>query len=260
MGSYGQYVVGEFDGNTTQVLADGHDADWKSGGGTFDWSLVTAPTEDVELPDGQVIPAGVKYIRYGEILAEIHRAEIQTVTRSATPDAGTQTFGVTRNGVTHTTPALAYNASAATVRAALEALDNVGAGNIAVALNTNVFTFTFQGALANEQVADIIANSSLTASGNPVTLTVATTSQGTGDQTGKIGPHRTNATDGRQTLEAGLCWVSNRTVREDDPVSDHAFELFDGGRIWEARLKVGGANEATLAQVKAAFPRLSYAR
>lgn len=150
MGSYGREVIGSLDSNTTQVLADGHDADWKTGGPTIDWGTVVAPVADVELPDGAIIPAGVKYLRYGETIAEI----------------------------------------------------TVG---------------------------------------------------------GKYGPHRTDAADGRQTLEAGKCFILNRTVRIDDEASDHP-GVFDGGRVWEARLLVGGANQATLAQVKAAFPRLSYAR
>ena len=151
MSSYGHEVIGTIDLNSTQVLSDGHDADWKSVGHTFDWSLVTAPVSDVELPDGNIIPAGVKYVRYGDFVSEITASK-------------------------------------------------------------------------------------------------------------KFGPLRTNATDGREVIEAGRIFVVNRTIREDHIASDHSFELFDGGRIWEARLLVGGTNQLTLAQAKAAFPRLSYTR
>lgn len=151
MSSYGREIIDGIDLNSTQVLSDGHDADWVSVGRTIDWSLIAAPVAETTLTDGQVMPAGVKFLRYGQIMADV-------------------------------------------------------------------------------------------------------------TATGKIGPHLTNALDGRQTLEGGKCYVLNRTLREDEIASDHAGELFDGGRIWEARLLVGGANEPTLAQVKAAFPRLSYTR
>ena len=154
MSSYGREVVESLDMNTTQVLSDGHDADWKSVGATLDWATVPANGSDTTLPDGQIIPAGVKFVRYGDLISEIR----------------------------------------------------------------------------------------------------------SGGSTGKVGPLRTDANDGRQTLEAGRMWVVNRTLRQDEVASDHALQLFDGGRVWEARLLVGGANQLALADVKAAFPRLSYTR
>jgi hypothetical protein len=149
MGSFG-FQAGEVYVERTQLLADGAPADFKTGGLTVDWATVTAPGADVTLPDGEVIKAGEKYIRYGETVARI------------------------------------------------------------------------------------------TASG-------------------KFGPHRTNANDGRELLVAGDCYVLNQTMKENDEISDHPGVL-DGGRVWEARLLAGGANMPTLAQLKAAFPRLSYAK
>ena len=154
MSSYGRQVVDSLDMNTTQVLSDGADADWKSIGSTLDWSTVPTNPTETTLPDGQVIPANVKYVRYGDFISEIR----------------------------------------------------------------------------------------------------------TGGSAGKVGPLRTNAADGRQTLEAGRMWLVNRTLREDELASDHALELLDDGRVWEARLLVGGANQLALADVKTAFPRLSYTR
>lgn len=150
MSSYGRGATQTLYVERTQVLADGSDADWKTGGVTIDWPTVTAPVADVTLADGEVIPAGTKFIAFGETLARI------------------------------------------------------------------------------------------TASG-------------------KFGLHRTDALDGRQNRVAGDCYVINKTVREDEDASDHP-GVFDGGRVWEARLVAGGANQATLAQIKAAFPRLSYAK
>lgn len=150
MSSYGRQASQTIFIERTQVLADGSDADWKTGGPTIDWSTITPAGTDTPLPDGEVIPAGIRFMQFGEVLARI------------------------------------------------------------------------------------------TASG-------------------KFGLHRTNAADGRQTLTPGDCFILNKTVREDEAASDHP-GVFDGGRVWEARLVVGGTNQTTLALLKAAFPCLSYAK
>lgn len=148
---FGRKIIDTFEFQRTQLLADGADADWKTGGATLDWNTVQAANTDTTLPDGEVIPSGVKFIRYGETIARISAS-------------------------------------------------------------------------------------------------------------GKFGPHRTDANDGRQTLTAGDCYLQNRTIREDDEDTDFA-QCFDGGRVWEARLMVGATGGLpTLAQLKAAFPRLSYAK
>lgn len=78
-------------------------------------------------------------------------AEQQTETLTAT--GGTRTL--TYSG--QTTSALAYNASASTIQTALEALSNVGVGDIVVSqtVASGVYTnvFTFAGDLANLDVA-----------------------------------------------------------------------------------------------------------
>jgi hypothetical protein len=63
----------------------------------------------------------------------------------------------------HTTAALAYNASAATVQSAVQALPGIGSGNVAVTtLSTGPDTFTwqitFQGSLADAEVGQVTAN------------------------------------------------------------------------------------------------------
>jgi hypothetical protein len=71
---------------------------------------------------------------------------VQTVTTTGTPTGGT--FTLTFEG--RTTATIAYNASAAVVQAALEALPNIGTGNVLGGggpLPTGV-TLTFQNALA----------------------------------------------------------------------------------------------------------------
>ncbi|MEQ1761553.1 MAG: hypothetical protein ABL984_00270 [Pyrinomonadaceae bacterium] len=73
--------------------------------------------------------------------------EVQTFTVTGTPTGGT--FKLSFKGIK--TAALAYNAAAATVQAALEALISVGTGNVSCgggALPGTPVTITFQGALA----------------------------------------------------------------------------------------------------------------
>jgi len=55
-----------------------------------------------------------------------------------------------------TTTALAYNASAGTVQAALEAL--AGIGNVAVTRNDDIYVIRFQGSLSDTRVAALVAH------------------------------------------------------------------------------------------------------
>ena len=78
-------------------------------------------------------------------------------------------------GAASTTTAIAYNKLAADVKTALEALPNIGAGNVDVsggALPGSVLTITFKGALANRDVPNLMAFSSLTGGTTPaITIT-----------------------------------------------------------------------------------------
>ena len=92
-----------------------------------------------------------------------------------------------------------------------------------------------------------------------------------GSKIGFYGPYDPAATDGRQTLTRGKCFVVNRTMLENGiggatlntTATDHP-QVFDGGTAWKARLLVssGAASLAagpTLAAFEAAFPRIAYA-
>jgi hypothetical protein len=90
---------------------------------------------------------------------------VQTVTVTATAGTYTLTFA----GVT--SAAIAWNASAATVQAALEVMSSVGAGNVLVA---GAYVVTFVGSMATCPVPPLTANgASLTGS-----VTVAQTTAG----------------------------------------------------------------------------------
>lgn len=74
--------------------------------------------------------------------------EVQTLTISGSPSAGTFYLTWNKTGTTEKTGNLAYNASAATVQAALEALPSIGAGKIAVSGTIpGTQTMTFQSTL-----------------------------------------------------------------------------------------------------------------
>lgn len=101
--------------------------------------------------------------------------EVQTVTITGTPTGGTfkLVFG------DQITSAIAYNASAATVQAALEALSNIGSGNVAGgggALPGTAVTVTFQGALAGVNVPMLLtADVALTGGTSPAIAVTETT-------------------------------------------------------------------------------------
>lgn len=74
---------------------------------------------------------------------------------------------------------IAFDATAATVQSALEALTNIGAGNVACTggpLNTAAISIAFQNDLANTDVSQMTATS-VDLTGSP-TLTVSTTTPG----------------------------------------------------------------------------------
>ena len=97
------------------------------------------------------------------------------MTVNGTPTGGTFTL---RFG-TGTTTALAYNASAATVQAALVALASVGTGNATVSGNAGgPYTVTFAGTLAGKTVQSITGNGSALTGGTNPTVTVSVTAAG----------------------------------------------------------------------------------
>jgi hypothetical protein len=77
------------------------------------------------------------------------------------PSAGT--FDITLNGDTASTQA--FNITAATFQTNLEALSSVGVGNVTVVEDTDVYTITFAGTLAN------ISTNTLTVDGTALTAT-----------------------------------------------------------------------------------------
>lgn len=99
--------------------------------------------------------------------------EVQTVTVTGATGG---TFTLTFDG--QTTAGIAYNAAASAVQSALEALSNIGAGDVTVTGTAGgPYTVTFAGALADMNVPQMTADgASLT--GTSPTVTVTTSTQG----------------------------------------------------------------------------------
>lgn len=146
MPSFGPSTIHQGGRGVMALKTVGADTQWKVAGVTIDWATVTAVGSDTTLPDGRIIKAGDKYLRYGQVLCRI-------------------TTG------------------------------------------------------------------------------------------GKFGPYASGASDGRQTLTNGDCFVLNETVVYSEAGSDHP-AVFDGGNVYPERLTdVAGA--PALSALRTAFPRLA---
>ncbi len=101
--------------------------------------------------------------------------EIQTVTITGSPTGGT--FTLTYDG--QTTSAIAYNASAATVQAALEALSNIGPGNVSVSGSAGgPYSVRFINELEETNVSAMTASGASLTGGSSPGVTIATATAG----------------------------------------------------------------------------------
>ncbi|BCK74014.1 hypothetical protein Srufu_079670 (plasmid) [Streptomyces libani subsp. rufus] len=124
-------------------------------------------------------------------------SEVQTVTVTGTPTGGTYTL--TFSG--QTTAGIPYNATAAQVQTALEALSNVNPGDVTVTGGPHpgtAVTVTFVGQyLGDDQTQMTASAASLTGGTTPAVTVTTATAGGTA-----------TATDGTQTLAGFLCTES----------------------------------------------------
>lgn len=100
--------------------------------------------------------------------------EVQTLSITGAPTGGT--FTISLGG--QTTAAIAYNATAAEVQAALELISTIGAGNVVCTggpLPATAVVIEFRGALARTDVATVTTTASLTGGTTPATAVAATT-------------------------------------------------------------------------------------
>lgn len=178
--------------------------------------------------------------------------EVQRITIAGTPSQGT--FTLTFGG--QTTSAIAYNATAANVVSALEALSTIGSGNVTGAngpLPGTAVNITFTGTLAETDVAAMTANAnglttsfSTTTAGSPVRsevqrLTPSTTATG-GTFTVTFGANTTSAqsysvtASSLQSALEGLASIGagNITVTGGPFSSGNAFVCTFGGTLANA--------------------------
>lgn len=254
MSTYGRKLLSATGRPVMVAAGETRDINWKTAGITIAWALVAAVEVLTTLADDTVVKVGEKYLRYGQILCRVTKTEIQVVTVS---NASGGTFTLAGSDP------IAFDAAAAAVQTALEEI--FGAGLVTVTGNAGgPYTVTFDNSLGN--VAAMAVVDSTTGAGHSVVVT--TSNQGTGSE-GLWGPYDPAATDGRQNLTPGDCYILNQTVLENGLIpelgggtSDHPAVL-DGGKVWKARILMtnGAASLAagpTVADVNAAFPRLDY--
>lgn len=120
----------------------------------------------------KVVPSGLALAKVGGYLAPFAGvAEVQTVTITGSPTGGT--FTLTYDG--ETTAAMAYDASAADVQSALEALSNIDGVTVT---GTGPYVVTFAG---NANVPQMTATASLSGGSTPSVTVTTTTGGGAGD-------------------------------------------------------------------------------
>lgn len=124
-----------------------------------------------------VLLQGGQDIAKGTVMRELigtQQNDVQTITITGTPTGGT--FTVSINGFV--TPAIAYNATAATLQAALEALDQVGTGNITVTGGPGpgtAYVLTGSNDFANRPLPVAVVAGSFTGGSSPAIANVHTT-------------------------------------------------------------------------------------
>lgn len=148
---------------------------------TLDADLCLAKWTNGIVPSGASLAQNSTTKRYGPYGGTTD--EVQTVTITGGPTGGT--FTLTFSG--QTTAALAFNATAAAVQAALEALSNIGVGDVVVTGSAGgPYTVTFAKALADTNVAQMTATPSLTGGSSPSVNVATSTGGGTDAGTGGL--------------------------------------------------------------------------
>jgi len=189
---------------------------------------VSAFTEETHYPNG--------FIPSGTVLAELssglfgpyagRTAEVQTVTITGAPTGGT--FTLTHEGAT--TAAIAYNASAATVRAALEALPGITPGDVTVTGSAGgPYTVTFNR--GGGDVAALTASGASLTGGSSPGVTIATTTAGASAGTGGAetpAGHLFNSTPVRtgQTADVGAPLLEHGFVRVSKLPANSGYDAY----------------------------------
>ena len=135
------------------------------------------------------------------------------------------------SGNSTTTATIAYNASAATVQTALRALGGQYSGVVVSGSAGGPYTPRTHRAPVMAQPT--LGTNSLTGGTSP---SVAFATSTAGSNTDTYGPYDSTATDGRQNLVRGYCFILNETVLQSGAFgfyqvpTDHP-AVFDGGLV-----------------------------
>jgi hypothetical protein len=128
------------------------------------------------LPTSTVLGSGVSQHVFDPTVTTGGVNEVQTITITGAPTGGT--FTVTFRGAV--SAAIAFNATAAQVQAALEAVPTIGVGGVAVTGGpgpATPYTLTFQNQLGNQDVPAVTTTNAFTGGTTPNT-TIATVTPG----------------------------------------------------------------------------------
>lgn len=172
----------------------------------------------------------------GTILGELTGTnEIQTLAITGAPTGGT--FTLTFGG--QTTAAIAFNATAADVQNALEALSTIGDGNILCTggpLNGAVkVRIEFRGQLGASNVAQLTSTDSLTGGTSPAT-SIATVTGGAAGTPGTYKAFDNDNTDGSEKPKCILMYDCQTDASGNITLSATAAQ--DGGLLGEEYLSV----------------------
>ncbi|WHT21016.1 hypothetical protein N8J89_08095 [Crossiella sp. CA-258035] len=188
----------------------------------------SAFTPSVHYPDG-FFKSGIALGRitatgkYGPYAGQTN--EVQSVTITGSPTGGT--FTLTWSG--QTTAAIPYNATAAQVQSALQALSNVGDNDVTVTGGPgpgSAFAVTFKGVLGGTDVAAMTASGAGLTGGTTPGVTIGTTTAGGANPA---------ANDGTESLAGFLAFsVGAPSSTSVDVVG----AMFDHCKVVNAKLPV----------------------
>jgi hypothetical protein len=188
-------------------------------------------TEDNQCIDNEDLTNGT--------LATVAANDVQTIA-AVGATAGTFTLPVQAGGSTQTTGSLNWNASAATVLAALQGLSNVGAGQVAVsgtAVNAaGGLVVTFQGALAGQLVFLITPTIGTAFVGASLTVTHTTIGQPVNPQYASQGNNEPGWMFAESGVSVGATWNQKPSLflalhGINDSGNWNLYDLGNGGSI-----------------------------
>lgn len=168
--------------------------------------------------------------------------EVQTIEIDDGVSGGT--FTLTYSG--QTTGALAYSASAATVEAALEALNNVGLGGVTVTGASPKWTVTFTGTLASTDVALLIGDGALLTGGEFTDVDVVETVAGVDPVNEVQTIDRGAATGGSFTLTFGGETTNAIAFNASAATVELELEALDSIPQGEATVAAGAGDDLTV--------------